>query len=313
MSEKVRTPAKPATERMAEVVESLIEDLKLGEAGEWQAPWQKLGLTGRPRCVDTGETYKGGNFLSLMLAGYDNALWGTFRQWKKHGCYPREKAGAYIFRPVFREKEIEVPDGVEGKGIYESKGGRRVRKIEYLAWWSCYAVFNAEQVEGDWSSLVETPEVTQEPIAHAETFVKAMGARIVNGGDSAFWRPSTDTIHMPTLDQFDIPEMYYSILGHELTHWTGAKDRLNRDLKRYGANASAVEELVAELGAAFFCADLMIETQETRQDHLDYINEWIEVLRESPTALWSIASQAEKAVNYMHELQPKEMCKTAAA
>jgi Zincin-like metallopeptidase len=57
-----------------------------------------------------------------------------------------------------------------------------------------------------------------------------------------------------------------STLCHELCHWTSPESRCHRQLgQRFGDQAYAIEELVAELGAAFLCADLRI-TGEPRAD-----------------------------------------------
>jgi antirestriction protein ArdC len=107
---------------------------------------------------------------------------------------------------------------------------------------------------------------------------------------------------MPVLDAFDTAEHFYGTLAHEHVHWTGAKSRKARDLSgRFGSNAYAVEELIAELGAAFVGAQLGIGTV-TRDDHARYLNNWISVLRESPRALVTVASQAQQAVDLLNEL-----------
>ena len=111
---------------------------------------------------------------------------------------------------------------------------------------------------------------------------------------------------MPELKAFRDGESYYATLAHEMTHWTRHESRLNRDLgrKRFADAGYAMEELVAEIGAAFLCADLGI-TPETRDDHAAYIASWLKVLKDDKRAIFTAASHAQKAADYLHGLQPQ--------
>ena len=111
---------------------------------------------------------------------------------------------------------------------------------------------------------------------------------------------------MPELQTFRDAESYYATLAHETTHWTRHSSRLDRDLgrKRFADAGYAMEELVAEIGAAFLCADLGI-TPETRDDHAAYIASWLKVLKNDKRAIFTAASHAQKAADYLHGLQPK--------
>jgi antirestriction protein ArdC len=112
---------------------------------------------------------------------------------------------------------------------------------------------------------------------------------------------------MPEPHSFRDGESYYATLAHETTHWTRHPARLNRDLggKRFGDGGYAMEELVAEIGAAFLCADLGI-TPETREDHAAYIASWLRVLREDKRAIFTAASHAQRAADHLHAYQPKD-------
>ena len=168
-----------------------------------------------------------------------------------------------------------------------------------------YAVFNAEQVDG-----YEVPPTPPRPeiqrVQEAERFFEALGADIKHGGNRAFYRPSGDHIQMPNFESFRDAVSYYSVLAHEATHWTGATLRLDRDLSgRFGNAAYAAEELVAELGAAFLCADLGL-TNEPRPDHAAYVANWLQVLKEDKRAIFTAAAKAQQAADYVHGLQPAE-------
>ena len=109
---------------------------------------------------------------------------------------------------------------------------------------------------------------------------------------------------MPELPTFRDRESYYATLAHEMMHWTRHESRLIAiwAAKRFADAGYAMEELVAEIGAAFLCADLGI-TPETRDDHAAYIASWIKVLKNDKRAIFSAASHAERAAEFLHSLK----------
>jgi len=145
-----------------------------------------------------------------------------------------------------------------------------------------------------------------ERVEAAERFFAATGAVIHHGGNRAFYRESGNFVQMPELQTFRDAESYYATAAHEITHWTRHPTRLERDFgrKRFGDAGYAMEELVAEIGAAFLCADLGL-TPETREDHAAYIASWLKALKEDKKAVFSAASHAQKAADLLHEMQPK--------
>jgi len=166
-----------------------------------------------------------------------------------------------------------------------------------------YFVFNANQVDG--YPPEPLPIITEkERIAAAEIFFQSTGAVIRHGGARAYYSPGLDHIQMPPFEAFPEAEGYYSVLGHELTHWTGAKARLDRDLSgRFASQPYAMEELVAELGSAFLAADLGI-SNAPRPDHAAYVANWLTVLRSDNRAIFTAAAKAQQAVDFAHSLQP---------
>jgi antirestriction protein ArdC len=129
-----------------------------------------------------------------------------------------------------------------------------------------------------------------------------VGATIQHGGDRAFYSPAYDIVQMPDFRQFKNSTGYYATLAHELTHWSGAKHRLDRNLaNRFGSAEYAMEELIAELGAAFTCARLGLRT-EPRLDHAPYVNSWLKVLRGDARAIFTAASKAQEAYDYLADL-----------
>jgi antirestriction protein ArdC len=151
-----------------------------------------------------------------------------------------------------------------------------------------------------------------ERIAHADVFITGTGATIQHGGNSAFYAPSRDVVQLPPYEAFRDKESYYATALHELTHWTKLKNRLDRDFsaKRFGDSGYAREELVAELGAAFLCAELGI-TPEVREDHAAYLGHWLTVLKEDKRAIFSAAAHAQRAADYLGNLQQSQESQAA--
>jgi antirestriction protein ArdC len=151
------------------------------------------------------------------------------------------------------------------------------------------------------------PLSLQERIEAVDVYLKHTGAMIQHGGNSAHYSPSRDIIQLPPFEAFKDKEAYYATALHEATHWTKHEKRLNRDFsgKRFGDHGYAREELVAELGAAFLCATLGI-TPEVREDHASYLNHWLTILKEDKRAIFSAAALAQRAADYLNDLQPKQ-------
>jgi antirestriction protein ArdC len=165
-------------------------------------------------------------------------------------------------------------------------------------------VFNVAQIEGLPAHYYAEPEAKGEKlqfIESAEKFFAATGAVIRHGGNMAYYAPGPDVIQLPVPEAFHDAESYAATKAHELTHWTKHPTRLDRDFggKRFGDTGYAREELVAELGAAFLCADLGI-TPEPREDHASYLAHWLEILREDKRAIFSAAAHAQRAVDFLH-------------
>jgi antirestriction protein ArdC len=168
-----------------------------------------------------------------------------------------------------------------------------------------YTVFNVEQIDGLPEIYYAKAAPTLDPVArieHAEKFLHATGVKVTHGGNRAYYSLSSDAVQMPPFESFRDADSYYSTLAHELTHATGAKHRLDRDFggHRFGSNAYAQEELVAELGAAFLCADLELAL-EAREDHAAYIANWLEVLQNDSRAIFTAAAHAQKAADWIHK------------
>lgn len=276
------------------VTDKIIEAIDAG-AGEFVMPWHRAGPSlGRPANAVSRAPYQGVNVVALwaeaLLRGYGSGWWATYEQWKALGA--RVRKGEHGTTLVFY-KRLGNPDGEE------AEGPRLVARA--------FRVFNAEQTVG-WeppAPLVATPT---EVIEQAEAFVASTKAAVRYGGDVAFYRPAEDVITVPERDWFvgsatSTPtEAFYATLFHELVHWSGAKHRLDRQFgKRFGDQAYAAEELVAELGAAFLCADHAV-SNEPRADHAAYLSQWLELMADDKRAIFTAAQQARQAVTYLDSI-----------
>ena len=270
----------------------IIHEIEAG-ACEYRMPWHRWGENpGSPINLASGKSYRGINTLLLWAAagqaGYSSGRWGTFRQWAACDAFVRkgEKATSILF---WRRSTDNDSSGDE-----RDERGRGSRILSRI-----YSVFNADQVEGA-ERLEPTPSLSvSDRNRNAESFIRATGADIRWGGDRACYVPGVDQIWLPKFEQFRDAESYYSVAAHECVHWAGARHRLARDLSgRFGDEAYAIEELIAELGSAFIAAHLGFGIQP-RPDHAAYIASWLQVLRGHPLALLTVSSQAQEAADFL--------------
>jgi antirestriction protein ArdC len=269
------------------VTNELIKQLENGVA-PWVKPWHSLNF--QPKNILSKKPYNGINFLILSWLGakYDSNYWLTFNQAKQLGG--SVKRGSKAVPIVFFARKIEKGTDKQGNEI------ERVRGI-----FREYYVFNACQCENITIPASEElkPLHDGKHVETIESFVKNTQANIVNKDKArAYFSPSEDLINMPELKQFTSVEDYYSTLFHELTHWTGAENRLNRLEKAFfGSHSYAKEELVAELGSAFLCNQFQLDG---KLQHASYLDSWLKVLKEDNKAIFKAASLAEKAVKLLN-------------
>jgi antirestriction protein ArdC len=279
------------------ITDQIVSALEQG-VRPWHQPWNaehSAGRITRP-LRGNGIPYQGINTVMLWSAaiakGYAAPIWMTYRQALELGAHVRKgEEGSLV---VYADKIIRTETDAE-------TGEEAERAIPFL---KAYTVFNCEQIDGLPEHYYGKPAPrteTVQRIERAEAFFAATGATVVHGGSRACYVPSTDNIHMPCIDFFRDAESYYATLSHEAVHRTRHPSRLNRDFgrKRFGDEGYAMEEIVAELGAAFLCADLEL-TPEVRDDHASYCASWIKVLKNDKRAIFTAASHAQRAVDFLH-------------
>lgn len=273
------------------ITNELIKAIEAG-AGEWRMPWSYADGAWFPTNATTGVAYRGGNVISLMVEqmnhGYTNPLWATYKQWTAVGGQVRkgERSTPLVFwAPVEKQNakgevsKTMIPNGFsvfniaqqDGYEISEISGTSELEPGEYELWLN------------DWFANVP--------------------AQIGEG--KPCYIPSQDRVLMPPKAAFTSLENYWGTLAHELIHWTGHPSRLNREQRTSKMSAEyAMEELIAELGAAFTCGALGVPTANRQADHASYLASWVRALKTEPGILWSVASLAQHAADHLWTYQP---------
>jgi antirestriction protein ArdC len=268
------------------ITATIVAAIEAGETGKgWKMPWHKNGWEFPVNAV-TNKEYRGINVLMLSIAasvkGYPTAHWATFKQWESLGA--RVKRGEKSTLGMYYERKTKenAETGEESSYMF-AKG---------------FHVFNAAQIDG-WTPPVRESSSEIERHAAADALIAATSAEIKYGSDRACYIPAADIINLPAAGQFKTQDAMYSTAFHEIGHWTGAKHRLDRNLStRFGDDAYAFEELVADLCAAFVCADLGVHS-ELPQDHVKYVASWAARLKSDKRAIYKAASLAQAARDYI--------------
>jgi antirestriction protein ArdC len=297
---KARKDKPMRTDVYQKITDQIVSELEKG-VRPWLKPWNAEHAAGRITrpLRGNGIPYRGINVLMLWSAamekGFAAPIWMTFKQALEFDAHVRKgEQGSLV---VYADKIIRSePDAATGE--------EAERAIPFM---KGYVVFNSEQIDGlperFYAKAEPRGEIVQR-IERAEAFFAATGAVVRHGGNRAYYSISTDHVQMPPIEAFRDAESYYATRAHETTHWTRHKSRLDRDFgrKRHGDEGYAIEELVAELGSAFLSADLDL-TPEVRDDHAAYIASWIKVLKDDKRAIFSAASHAQRAADFLHGLQ----------
>lgn len=283
-----------------QVTESLIEAIEKGCLA-WRKPWS--ASTCNVPLRSCGKPYQGINVVILWVAsmakGLNSPYWMTYNQVQALGGHVRkgEKATTICYYSTF-SKNVETESGeVEEK---------------HIPFLKAYRVFNAEQCEKLPEQFYPVVSVNEQEsskrIEEIDAFVSTLGADIrCQNMDRAFYNSRLDLVSVPSILDFVDSEHYYGTLFHEIMHWTGHDTRLGRKLgNSFGSEDYALEELVAELGAAFLCAGFNFGNV-TRDDHAAYLQNWLKALKNDKKFIFKASSFAQKAVNYLQGLSRGHM------
>src|ERR1022692_153010 len=279
------------------ITAQIVEYLEKG-VRPWTRPWNAEHAAGRITrpLRHNGQPYSGINVLSLWMSAlgqnFAAPIWMTYRQASELTAHVRkgEKGSLVVYANAITRTEHDDKTGEDTE-----------REIPYM---KGYTVFNVEQIDGLPEIYYAKAKPGLDPIARidrAEKFFAAQNVTIKYGGNRAYYAQELDYVQMPDFIAFRDAEFFYGTLAHELVHRTKHPSRLNRDLgrKSWGDAGYAAEELVAELGSAFVCADLNLH-QEPREENAAYIATWLEVLKHDSRAIFTAAAHAQRAADYLN-------------
>lgn len=281
-----------------EATDRIIRALEAGTT-PWQKPWTNIA-TGPIRNGATNTPYRGGvnNLLlacSAIERGFTDPRWVTFKQCQKNGWHIRKGSKServFFFKPQL----VDEIDKTTGQPVIDAATGKpRQREIPFL---QATPVFNAADIEN--MPPLGPGDANFSPIEAGEEILRRCPVEIRYGGNSAHYSPASDTIAMPERGQFARPEEFYGVLAHESIHSTSASTRCNRTEalgNRFGTEAYAMEELVAEMGSL----QLSMETGLPHQidGHASYIEHWLKVLKSDKKALFMASAKAAQAVDFV--------------
>ncbi|WP_312366943.1 zincin-like metallopeptidase domain-containing protein [Ensifer sp.] len=301
MTRKAKAETKIAASDVYERITNRIVEQLVAGTRPWMQPWGGGGMPVRP-LRHNGAAYRGINTVLLWMTateqGYSSPYWMTYKQASELGAQVRkgETSTLVVYANTIERKETD------------DAGEEVERRIPFM---KGYSVFNADQIDGlperFYVKPSALPETGNQRIETADRFFAHLGADIRQGGSKAYYHPVGDFIQMPRFEAFVSAEAHATTLGHEAIHWTMSPTRLDRHLGRekWGDEGYAKEELVAELGSVFLAADLGLAI-EPRDDHAAYIASWLKVLKNDKRLVFQMAAHAERAVTFLHGLQPED-------
>lgn len=270
------------------ITDGILADLRKGVA-PWVKPWQAGPVKGHRNFV-SDRPYSGINVLLTWAAaglnGWVDSRWLTPRQaMELGGSFKGEHTTWITFMKRIKRRDSTDSDP-DSDTFYLLKG---------------YRILNVEQVQGvEFGPDGDPPPPFNERIHELEAFIAGTGADITHGGNKAALQRLADRIVLPHPGAFESAEAYYGTALHELIHWTGQPGRLDRQFgERFGDQAYAFEELVAEIGSAFLAAQWGLQA---RLQHAEYIGHWTKVLEGDHRAIVTAASKAQKAVDFLNQL-----------
>jgi antirestriction protein ArdC len=254
---------------------------------------KKSGKRAPLACLSTGKPYRGINVWMLLCSGYSSNQWLTYKQAQDMGGQVRKgsKASPVVF------------------WSFPKRENKETGEIDGFAFMKQYSVFNLDQIDGLTLPLPLENGIAFDPIEKADAVISAFQASGKaprfqhDGGDRAFYRPSTDSVSMPVPESFTSNGAYYSTLFHEFAHSTGHASRLDRkdafNAEGFGSESYSKEELVAEFSAAFLCGETGISNEQLETNQAAYIQGWLRKLANDKTLAVSAAQKAQKAADFI--------------
>ena len=284
-----------------DITNTIIRMIESGAARGSSSPLWDAGVSlGLPVNFSTRQAYSGINVPLLWGAAQERGLerneWLTFRQALALGGNVRRGSKGVLCAFY---KMMPRGEGAADRGVDAASGsnGADADGKGFMPMLKPFWVFNVADIDG----LALDAPITAgfDPIERAEQLLARSGVPITWGGTRAFYRPATDEIFMPARERFSSATNAYAVALHEATHSTGHVSRLARNFgTRFGTEAYAFEELVAELGSAFLVAHLGLAGARL-EHHASYIESWLRVLRSDPTAVFAASRHANAAFRFL--------------
>ena len=285
-----------------QVVEELLGHIEAGTA-PWQKPWEPGKVRMAPFNPVSGKDYRGINALWLEMRGRSDPRWMTYRQAAAQDAQVRKgEKGTMIEYWKWSEREKVLDDN--GKPVLDDKGVAKTRDVRLDRPRVFHAVvFNADQIDG--LAPYIAPEPTFSPVERAERILRQGNVPIFHDqNDRAFYRSSTDQIHMPHQAAFKGQYEYYATALHELGHATGHGSRMAREFGPFGSEVYAKEELRAEIASYMLTTELGLGHYPER--HASYVGSWMKAIKEDRNALFASARDAENIRTWLMEPEKRQ-------
>ena len=285
-----------------ELVNMYIDSLKEGKI-PWRERWvSSLNVNGI-----SDKEYKGINQLLLSYVTYkeqysDNR-WFTYYQIKQKGYKLKDAKGKGIPVEFYSVYDIKNKKKVDFADYERLVNERPETKVNYRLICNTSYVFNASLIEG----VPEQDKYPYDKSIPANNFIKKiiskLGVKYSERGNEAFYSPTTDEIVLPESKKFYDEYSYYATQLHEISHSTGSKERLNRNIDFKDKKSYAREELVAEISSSFLMAKLgIVPESEDYNNHKSYIQSWISILEDKPNELFKAINESNKVYDYINDL-----------
>lgn len=283
-----------------EVTDKIISLIESGVA-PWRRTWSCYGLA---RNYATGHIYTGINFILMNHTEHPIPNFLTFSQIQERNGKIRKGAKAeqvIYFSVYYKDSQDQTISKEQAQA--RSEAGEAIQILKFIKYYNVFNVADIEGIDFKYSEVVLKPH---EKISRCEGIVEQMPKRPefkCIDSNRAFYSPRLDFVNMPAIEQFETPEEYYSALFHELTHATGHASRLAREEitnpQSFGTNAYSREELVAEMGASFLCAQAQIDYDGMMENNAAYLGEWLKVLQADSKFIFKAAAEAQKAADFI--------------
>ena len=294
-------PSTSGRDLYQEATDRIIKILETTGAAPWEKPWENVA-TGPLRNGATGNFYHGINTVMLYCVSLERGLtdprFVSFNQAKVNGWKIKKGAKAeriYFYKPLM----VDERDFTSGQIVIDAATGKpRQKQIPFL---QATPVFSAHDIEG--MPPIGPGDVSFSAIESGEAILKRSPVEIRYGGNSAHYNRMADIIALPDKDQFNSPEALYACAAHEIIHSTGHESRCNREFgKRFGDNAYAFEEMVAEMGSLQLAMETGLPSKV--ENHASYVQHWLNVLKSDKKAIFTAAAKSSQAVDFIMGRQP---------